>query len=69
MSTSNRSNGPVEELWDLLGRKLSLLFGRECAKVSIWMFFALIIRNIIIILKLDKYIPNGKYICVMIYSF
>ena len=60
MSISNRSNGPVEELWDLLGKKLSLLFGRECAKVSIWMFFALIIRNIIIILKIDKYIPNGK---------
>lgn len=50
--------GP-EAFWNILGRKSSQLFGRECAGSTIWMIFSLCLRSLITTLKLDQLLPNG----------
>ena len=49
----------IETLWDLLGRKLCLIFGKECASACVWMVCALILRTIIIAIRLENVIPSG----------
>lgn len=49
----------MDKIWDVLGKKLPLLFGRECARASIWMFCVLSLRLILNIFRLDTYMPNG----------
>ena len=49
----------IETLWDLLGRKLCLIFGKECASACVWMVCALILRTIIIAIRLEDVIPSG----------
>lgn len=51
--------GAIEKLWDLLGKKLFLVFGVECASAAIWMVFALVLRSIIILVRLDNFVPSG----------
>ncbi len=46
-------------IWDLLGKKLVIAFGRECASASIWMFEILIIRSILSLLSISRFIPYG----------
>mmetsp|Transcript_16521 Transcript_16521/g.16628 ORF Transcript_16521/g.16628 Transcript_16521/m.16628 type:complete len:257 (+) Transcript_16521:62-832(+) len=48
----------VEVLWDLLGREISLIFGRDCASATIWMFCCLIFRWVTLLTHFD-YIPLG----------
>lgn len=49
----------MERLWNILGKKLSLLFGRESARAAIWMFIVLLLRMIVKVLRLDSIIPHG----------
>jgi hypothetical protein len=48
-----------EKLFDALGNQLPLLFAKESFKASIWIFFVLIIRFILMYISLDSYIHNG----------
>ena len=45
--------------WDILGRKSSLVFGRECGSATIWMLSVLLQRTIIWLLGLDAFLPYG----------
>lgn len=49
----------IEAVWDLLGKKTCLVFGKECGSACIWMIFSLIVRAIIILIGLEQYIPCG----------
>mmetsp|Transcript_17271 Transcript_17271/g.16604 ORF Transcript_17271/g.16604 Transcript_17271/m.16604 type:complete len:246 (-) Transcript_17271:112-849(-) len=49
----------VEKLWEILGKKHFLCFGKECISACIWMIFSLFFRTILIFLRLDSYIPAG----------
>ena len=51
--------GLVETLWDLLGKKLCLVFGKECGSACIWMVCSLLLRTILTALRLDSTIPSG----------
>ena len=55
------SNNFLESTFVLLGKKLPLLFGRECIKASIWMITALVLRAIVIVMQLDSFIPAGFF--------
>ena len=48
----------------ILGKKLALLFGKECLRSSTWMCISLFIRYLVSVFYLEKYIPIG-----MIFSF
>ena len=50
----------VENVWDnVLGKKVSQLFGQECASAAIWMLTVLLLRSTLCMLGLVTYIPNG----------
>lgn len=50
--------GP-QALWNVLGRKSSQLFGKECSRSAIWMFFSLFIRLCVFLLGINSIIPNA----------
>lgn len=54
----------VNFLSSILGKKLALLFGKECLRSSTWMCISLFIRYLVSVFYLEKYIPIG-----MIFSF
>ena len=49
----------IETIWDLLGKKVVQIFGKECASASLWMFCSMCIRATLIFFKLDNWIPYG----------
>lgn len=49
----------IEKLWELLGQKLSQLFGMECASAAILMFTSLSIRLTTHVLGLNNKVPLG----------
>jgi hypothetical protein len=49
----------IEKLWDLLGNDLSLLFGKECAAAAMWMFWCLLFRLVLLIVRLERYVAFG----------
>ena len=49
----------IEAIWDLLGKKVVQIFGKECASASVWMFFTMCLRAMFITLKLDSWVPYG----------
>ena len=49
----------ILRLWDVLGKKSSLLFGRECLSAAIWMLFTLVLRSTLWLFGLLPYIPYG----------
>lgn len=49
----------IEAVWDLLGKKICLVFGRECGSACIWMVFSLLIRSLITFIGLEQYVPCG----------
>ena len=49
----------IEAVWDLLGKKICLVFGRECGSACIWMIFSLLIRSLITFIGLEQYVPCG----------
>lgn len=51
--------GLVENVWNLLGKKMPILFGKECASAVIWMFSCLVLRFFLILCHLDTVIANG----------
>jgi hypothetical protein len=51
--------GMIEVLWDLLGKKLCLIFGKECASACIWMVCSLIVRTLLTAFRLEHFVPNG----------
>ena len=57
----SRSNSMelFEKLWELLGQKLSQLFGRECASAAILMFISLCIRWVTYLLGLEDKLSLG----------
>jgi hypothetical protein len=52
-------NGVIEKLSFILGQKLSILFGKECASASLFMFICLFLRFIVVLLNISKIIPVG----------
>ena len=45
--------------WNSLGKRAPLLFGEECGSAALWTFLALIQRCILILLRLEAFIPSG----------
>lgn len=45
--------------WNALGRKGPLLFGEECGSAAVWMLLVLIQRSILILLRIEQYVPSG----------
>lgn len=54
----------VNLLSTILGKRLALLFGKECLRSSTWMCISLFIRYLVSMFYLENYIPVG-----MIFSF
>ena len=46
-------------LWNILSRKSCLTFGRECGSVIIWAIFSLTMRTILVLLRIENYVPRG----------
>lgn len=49
-------------LWTFLGRKSCLLLAEECGSVTLWVFLSLIFRSVVLLLKLELFIPSGFYL-------
>lgn len=49
----------LEKLWELLGQKLSQLFGRECASAAVLMIISLSIRCFTYLVGIEDKIPSG----------
>ena len=49
----------IESIFELLGQKISQVFGKDCASASILMFISLGIRLIVILSGTEKYLPLG----------
>jgi hypothetical protein len=47
------------KLWDKLGSRSALVFGRECVVAATWMFICLCIRASLSLLKLKSLVPYG----------
>ncbi len=45
--------------WSSLGKKGPLLFGEECASAALWMFLALLQRCVLLLLRIEPYVPTG----------
>jgi hypothetical protein len=45
--------------WSSLGKKGPLLFGEECGSAAVWMLLALVQRSILILLRIESYVPSG----------
>jgi len=45
--------------WSSLGKRGPLLFGEECGSAALWMFLALLQRCLLILLRVEPYIPSG----------
>ncbi len=46
-------------LWTSLGKRGPLLFGEECGSAALWVFLALLQRCILILLRIEAYVPSG----------
>ena len=51
--------GFIETLWDLLGKKLCLVFGKECGSACIWMMCSLLLRALLTAVRLEHHVPTG----------
>ena len=51
--------GFIETLWDLLGKKLCLVFGKECGSACIWMMCSLLLRAVLAAVRLEHHVPIG----------
>ena len=50
----------LENIWEnILGKRVSQIFGQECASAAIWMFFVLLLRTILILCGLSSFVPHG----------
>jgi len=54
----------VNILSSVLGKKLALLFGKECLRSATWMCISLFVRYLVVVFYLESYIPVG-----IIFSF
>ena len=45
--------------WSILGGKGPLLFGEECGSAAVWMILALAQRCILLLLRIERYVPSG----------
>lgn len=52
-------DAPLLVLSSVLGSKMCLFFGRECLGTFIWMFFAVWIRVVCVLARIDGVIPIG----------
>lgn len=51
--------GVLEKLSFILGQELSILFGKECASASLFMFICLFLRFIVVLLNISPGFPSG----------
>lgn len=49
----------IESIWEFLGKRSIILFGKECASVAVWMCFSLILRFIVVSVRLTSIVPHG----------
>jgi hypothetical protein len=56
--------GLIETVWDMLGKKFCLIFGKECASACVWMLFSLFLRTVLIAIRLEHFVPCG-----MVFAF
>jgi hypothetical protein len=49
----------IELIWDLLGTKVCLIFGKESASAATWMFITMVIRAALSGIRVDFLIPYG----------
>jgi hypothetical protein len=49
----------LDGVWEILGQKYFLIFGRECASAAIWMLFAMLLRFVLVMIRVEAYVPSG----------
>ena len=55
----------MERLWEMLGKRIALLFGEECFSSFLWMTVSLLGRLILVVTQFDNDAIAGFICCIV----